>query len=78
MLWTPNRHVAIKASFYKYDLERNRLFISLGDVVADGTMRETRPQCLRLEFPASRASQVPGTCIQRHQPHRRRGKDIGH
>lgn len=39
MLWTPNRHVAIKASFYKYDLERNRLTISLSDVLADGTMR---------------------------------------
>ncbi|HRE81842.1 MAG TPA: TonB-dependent receptor plug domain-containing protein, partial [Opitutaceae bacterium] len=38
-LWTPNQHVAIKASYTKYDLKRPRLFIQMADLLADGTMR---------------------------------------
>lgn len=39
VLWAPNSHVAIKASYTKYDLKRPRLYISLSDILADGTMR---------------------------------------
>lgn len=41
ILWSPSPHFALKASYTKYDLKRPRLFISLSDFLADGTMRAT-------------------------------------
>lgn len=38
-IWTPNRHVSVKASYTKYDLVRPRLNIQLTEVLADGNMR---------------------------------------
>lgn len=44
LLWTPNRHVAIKAAYTKYDLIRPRLNVQLTEILADGNMRATNFQ----------------------------------
>lgn len=44
VIWTPNKHVAVKASYTKYDLIRPRLNIQLTEVLADGKMRATNFQ----------------------------------
>lgn len=38
-IWTPNKHVSVKASYTKYDLIRPRLNIQLTEILADGNMR---------------------------------------
>lgn len=44
VLWTPNHHVAIKASYTKYDLKRPRLNVQLTEILADGKMRAANMQ----------------------------------
>jgi outer membrane receptor protein involved in Fe transport len=44
VLWTPNRHVAVKASYTKYNLNRPRLNIQLTEILADGNMRASNFQ----------------------------------